>query len=283
MKQAKGMVAKFLGEVIGAGLLMPVATLAAVDVGMTEDAVVTELGEPNGRAEVGGKVILHYFEGEVWLDEGVVTRADIVSTEQAIEREAKRKAWLEEQRKRQQERRIEEVEAAIKMVDNKKTDPDFITRPLAYQLSYWRSMQAYYPELDLGAEIEDTAARLEKQVDKFADDRVITALTERAARAEERAAAAEERAHEARFRNSWVGYHPVFLPARRQVIVSDDGSVVSVSGGGGSSQPVVIVRPQGRSNIPPPNTTIGGGSLKSGATPGLSIPIKHLSPKTNVQ
>jgi hypothetical protein len=153
------------------------------------------------------------------MRDGKVTKAELVSSE-----EAGRRRVLREQRDAEAARLAAERRAALAvegqaLLAEKKADPAFSLLPASEQVEFWRSFRARYPDVNANLEYAAALRRLDEELAKRAvqreSDAAVRDLESRVIAAESRALEAERRADEAerdrereRSRYSYGWYYP---------------------------------------------------------------------------
>jgi hypothetical protein len=201
--------------------------------GMSLEEVVAVLGEePVGMVESPRATIAYFRLGEVWLSEGVVERANLITPAQLATREALAKvhrAEALERVERLREQRIEEGEALRKQ---RLSSSGFLSLDGSEQVRFWRQFQATYPEIDVSLELknalalhqsEETERRRQAEMDDLRNRLAMAeAAASRAAREADYARQEAARANSARNVQWWESsYHRrplVVIPQSRNPI-----------------------------------------------------------------
>jgi hypothetical protein len=176
---------------MGAVAVASVCAASEIQIGDSLTTVIASLGEPEGLISDGRRTLLYYERGRVDLADGKVVSASLISPEQA---EARRVAQLRADalaRQVAEEQRARRIAEGTALLQQKLSDPGFLTSPASYRVAFWQTFQRNYPEVSVG---DDYAAALREQQ---ADEAARLAEAERAqqmAELEQRAAEAEQRA-----------------------------------------------------------------------------------------
>ena len=137
---------------------------ADIEIGDSHAQVIAELGEPKAEIKTPGFALLTFERGQIELREGLVTKVDMVSQEDAdlLRRE---RLVQDAQAKQLAERQRKELFAEGKAtLERKKLDREFPRRPASEQVSYWRAFKQRYPEVDVSAEYESALRLLETEM-----------------------------------------------------------------------------------------------------------------------
>ncbi len=163
--------------------------------------VLEELGPPNGTMGSQHFKVLYFERGEVYLRDGLVERAEIVSQEEADRRRVAREERREALRLARERERRERIEEGRTIREEKLASETFRGRPARDRLAFWRTFNRHYPEVDVSFEIDVARAEVEEEIreteraERLKRERL--ALEERTRRAEIRASLAEEAARKA--------------------------------------------------------------------------------------
>jgi len=185
----------------------------AVEVGDTMDAVVSELGTPQGTWRTHDLTTLSYPRGQVALRDGRVVSANLLSIE-AFEARKERDAIRRTEREiAQREATAKRIEEGTLIRDNALVDARFQALPGAQRAQWWRQFMENYPEVPIGAEYH-TAVSEWRNTEREAlaraeEQRRLRELEQRVASAEARASAAERRS---RYSVSPIVYWPAAYP-----------------------------------------------------------------------
>ena len=110
--------------------------------------VVSLLGEPRGKLQKGGFVVLYYGDrGTVTLREGKVSNANLVSLEDATNKAEARARKAEARREREQKARLDRIEKGNDEKRKKEKDAEFAALPAGQRLAYWKTFRRLYPEV----------------------------------------------------------------------------------------------------------------------------------------
>jgi hypothetical protein len=125
------------------------ATSAGADVnrGDTVEQVRATLGAPRGELSRGDIVVFVYDRGEVEFRQGVVHRVLLRTPVQ--QEEYLRLAAEQDERARQENetRRARSVADGEALKARKLADPNFLSSPVAVQLSFWQDFARAYPDV----------------------------------------------------------------------------------------------------------------------------------------
>lgn len=178
-----------------ASLLILPGAVFALQPGDTRDAVIAELGAPNGSAAAGDRVMMYYDRGTVQLRDGRVAEVNLVSATELAAREAKEAAAIQRMDEATQARRARLETEGTAILAAKKADASFASLPADTQLGYWRQFAIRFPMISVENEITPLAAKVDAEQRlrevEAANAARLAALEERLAEAEERAADAE--------------------------------------------------------------------------------------------
>lgn len=145
-------------------VLLPLTVFAgAVKNGDRIDTVLTALGGPRGRAQIGSRELLCFDRGEVELISGVVTRVALRSAEAQAAFETKRTAEALRLRE-EQEIRLDRLTAegeALKI--SKLADKLFQSAPAREQVEFWRNFASRYSAVPCTEQLYLARARLYEQ------------------------------------------------------------------------------------------------------------------------
>lgn len=136
-------------------VLLPLGLVARdVQPGDSVATVLSELGVPRGRLQVGNRERLCFDRGEVEVRAGVVTRVALRSDEAQAAFEERSAANAE--RVRNERARLTEAGEALKA--RKLADATFRSAPLSYQVAFWEDFARKYSTVPCKEEL--TLARL---------------------------------------------------------------------------------------------------------------------------
>lgn len=154
-------------------LLSVPRTVSAAMVGDTKDAVLAELGQPDGYLGTATREVFTYERGHVELADGIVISAELISEEEAVRRRLKREAEeaarLERERERRERLRTEGTDIRLRRL----ADSDFMTASAAQRLAFWQQFRKHYPMVQLGDEYG--AALRERELELAAENAAIAA------------------------------------------------------------------------------------------------------------
>lgn len=179
-------------------VLLPLALIARdVQPGDSIETVLSELGAPRGRLQIGNRERLCFDRGEIEMRAGVVTRVTLRSDEAQAAFEANYAANAE--RVRTERARLIEAGEALKT--RKLADATFRSAPLSYQVAFWEDFARKYSMVSCKDELSLARVRLAEQ-----EDAIRTEAYENQRVAELEARAAED----ARRERERQVYFPVF-------------------------------------------------------------------------
>jgi len=177
-------------------ILLPLSLVGGeVRTGDSIDGVLTAMGTPRGRLQIGSRERLCFDRGEVEVSAGVVTSVALRSEEAQVALETKRTAdalRAREEHAINQARLIAEGEA---LKTRKLSDPGFQATPLKYQVAFWEDFSRRYPAVPCLDQLSVTRARIAEQVkSEQMQAQRLAELEARIAEAQARAAEANARA-----------------------------------------------------------------------------------------
>ncbi len=179
-----------------------------VKVGDSVELVRDVMGPPEGYIKSGTYELLVYDRGRIEAREGIVTKAELVTEEQAAaaraEKERVRLARLEAERVRREQR----MRQGERVRDVMLADPVFLASPAGDQLAYWQRFAKDYPGVQVDEDYRAglTARHMQELKDAETEQR-LRAMENRVAAAEARAERAEKDAADAQRRSrSYVDY-----------------------------------------------------------------------------
>ena len=193
-----------LGFLSVAGVML--AGAEEIKVGDTTEAVVRELGKPQGRITSGAYELYIYSRGKVEFKNGSVTTVELVSEEEAAARrleQEKRRQEAEQRTQAAQERRQLE---GNKVLAERLADTSFRAQSAGDQLAYWDVFQKQYPEIDIGTLYANLARQYQVEAEQARVREQLADLQQRTAAAEARALRAEQAAEEAYWTRPSVTY-----------------------------------------------------------------------------
>lgn len=169
-------------------LMLSAMPVRAVMLGDSRELVLAELGSPGGYVGMQGREVLMYERGEVILEEGVVTSAELISEEEAVARRLRREAEEAERLERERVRRERLALEGEGIRLRKMADADFMNGSAVKRLAFWQQFRRTYPMVELGDEYG--AALRERELELAAENAAaasqarIRALEARVAQAE---------------------------------------------------------------------------------------------------
>ncbi len=177
------------------------------------DLVIEVLGEPKGIIGSEAFKIFHYDRGNVYLRDGKVERAELISSEQARAIRTAREKRREAQRLRLEMERLERIDEGRSIKRERLADESFLNRPARERLAFWRTFNRHYPEIDISFQMDIARAEVEEEEREreqaMQRERERLALEQRIRDAEARASEAEERAQEMQYeRDRAMRYRP---------------------------------------------------------------------------
>lgn len=182
------------------GLLTILAVCAAqaspVEPGDSREKVLEHLGEPQGLVKMNEAEWMLYPRGKVWLQGGVVTKAEIMSLEVFAAKQVRDELARIAEQIRLEAQRLERIEKGTELRSRLLESPDMYLKSSQEQLSIWQRFRRDYPEVDVSEQymIVAEAARTErKQEDQ---EQRIQELEARVRAAEFRALEAQQAAVE---------------------------------------------------------------------------------------
>ena len=221
--------------------MMPAAPGASVEPGDSYADMVEALGKPQGYFELeDNKTLYLYPAGKVTVLEGVVTVAELKTTDELVrEEELKAEAarqW-EAHKEMMQTRHLEKGET---LKADKLSDPTFLAKPSGEQLAFWKRFQRDYPEIAVNEVVTALAERYTREQEELAkagnqlkaQQQKIDSLEQRVQVAEQTAQQAEQAAQQQPTYSAFYGteypayYYP--YPQNRVVIVNSDGSTTVI-------------------------------------------------------
>jgi hypothetical protein len=170
-----------------------ITPVAAINLGDSEAAVITELGTPQGRISSGKYDVYIYNRGKIELSDGLVTSIELISAEAAeTKRLAREKTQqeAEQQAKDASERRRVE---GNRILADRLADPIFRAQPANGQLNYWDIFKKQYPEIDISSICLDLSRQHQAEQDQAIVQEQLADLHQR----EERIRRAEQAVEEA--------------------------------------------------------------------------------------
>ncbi|HEY4302646.1 MAG TPA: hypothetical protein VGM73_17375 [Candidatus Didemnitutus sp.] len=137
---------------------------AEVKVGDSLSDVRQSLGASRGDLKIKQREILYFERGTVELQNGVVTRSELMSDSDFAAFTAKKQA-ADARAAAERDRVIAEGEAvkARKLVDG-----TFSATPFSYQVAYWQNFAVHYPGVSVADELALARSRLADQLNRQA-------------------------------------------------------------------------------------------------------------------
>lgn len=157
---------------LAAASQLPAQDIPVADTGDAMEDVLAKLGRPRGRIASGNVTTFYYDRGTVEFVDGRVTKAFLMTPEEArLQVEEREKADAERRQKEDAARRMLSEDGARELA-RLQGDAIFAGRPAADRLSFWQDFARRYPYTDAGdelakarAEVESDARKAEKETE----------------------------------------------------------------------------------------------------------------------
>lgn len=176
-----------------------IPALAEVKPGDSFQQVIAELGEPQGEIAAGDYRLLYFPRGKVELRDGKVTKAELVTEEQAEKSRQLREQQQAEATRIAAEAREKRIVDGTAVRQAKLADKDFMASPASERVAFWQNFKKLYPEVPLGSEYTTALRELEQE---YAAQRIERQRQQQIGDLEKRVADAEDRARRAEQRHS---------------------------------------------------------------------------------
>lgn len=205
--------------IMSCSAILSLATVAAVSgddvvaAGATRDSVIATLGEPSGVLNMHGREFLLYERGRIELEDGIVTKATLISAEAAEKQRLQREQAEEVARQNAALDRQRRIKTGRALLEAKQSDGEFLASPARERVAYWKWFRRVYPEVDVSAlltrDLKELEAELAVAREEQNREREMAELTARVAAAEVRAAEAEREASRRNRYEYGYPYYPV--------------------------------------------------------------------------
>ena len=123
-----------------------------IDVGDPLAKVLRLLGKPAGEIHSSSYSMLSYPRGKVELRDNLVTKVDLISEKQLLDRQKARDNKIKAQRAQAsllREQRIKKHNEGLKQRNITLADTNFLASPIEHQLSYWDNFRKLYPTVKI--------------------------------------------------------------------------------------------------------------------------------------
>lgn len=150
------------------------------------EQVIQKLGPPKGQVKGGARTTYYYDRGTVDFMTGRVTRAFLVTPEEAKEKIAAREKAEADMRKQAEAERIRVAAAGKAQREKMLGDKAFTNSPPGVQLAYWEDFQKQYPGVDVSVPVSKAKKDLEVATQENGQVKELLALNTRAAEIEKR-------------------------------------------------------------------------------------------------
>ena len=180
-------------------LLLPASFAAAksIAVGDTIEQVDALLGEPRGMIRAGEFEMRQYDRGRIEIEDGIVTRVELVSDEAAVAKRLQQKEVLA-RLEAEQESRAEQLQLeGLAIRQRTRESMTFQQTSASHQLQYWTRFQHRYPDVAVDEEINESLAKRQLELERREAALEREHLTQQLAAMERRISDAEARAEEA--------------------------------------------------------------------------------------
>lgn len=127
-----------------------------LQLGDTKEQVISTLGKPKGIMKSGESEFLSYQRGIIRITDGKVTMIKLETKEEAMQKEAERKAIEAERQiaeRIQQQAKEKRIQEGTLIKNKKRADRKFATLPDEDKLNFWKDFQSKYPEVNVDNEI----------------------------------------------------------------------------------------------------------------------------------
>ena len=150
------------------------------------EQVIQKLGPPKGQVKGGQRTTYYYDRGTVDFMTGRVTRAFLVTAEEAKEKMAAREKEEADMRQRAEAERIRVAAAGKAQLEKMLSDKTFTNSPPGVQLAYWEDFQKQYPGIDVSTPVSKARKELDVASQENGQVKELLALNTRAAEIENR-------------------------------------------------------------------------------------------------
>lgn len=160
-------------------LLLLAQEIPVANTGDAMEDVLAKLGRPQGRITSGNVTTFYYERGTVEFVGGRVTKAFLMTHEEArLQSEAREKAEADRRQKDEAERRTL-VEAGTRELARLQGDATFTNRPAADRVAFWQEFARRYPYTDAGGELAKARAEVETDARKAEKETEVGKLKDR--------------------------------------------------------------------------------------------------------
>ena len=183
--------AVFLRMCVGFGLfILPLLAagqeIPAVNPGDPLKEVLERLGRPQGRISRGAVTTFYYDRGTVEFVDGKVSKAFLVTPEEArIQTEDREKTEME-QRQQAEARRKSLLEEGQRELARLRDDKEFAGRSAADRVAFWQDFIRRYPDVDAGGELAKVRGDSENEATQKARQEELQELKDRIREIEDR-------------------------------------------------------------------------------------------------
>jgi hypothetical protein len=181
---------KWAGLVLAVGLAPVMA--CGLEVGDLRERVEEELGDPLAYVRVNDFEVFQFERGRVEARAGVVSSVNLMTQEEA-EEAARQQAEAEAERAQQErEWRAQREREGLQVLQERLSDPDFLSAPAATRVAAWQEFRRSFPEVGLPDDYYAALRERQAELVEIQESERIAAMERRVSAAEARAAAAEQ-------------------------------------------------------------------------------------------
>jgi hypothetical protein len=223
---------------VGLLTILAVCTAQAspVEPGDTREQVLEHLGEPQGLVKMDGAEWMLYPRGKVWLQEGVVTKAELLSPAAFAEKQVREGRTRIAEQIRLEAQRVERIEKGTELRARLLESPGMYVKSPQERLSVWKRFRLDYPEVDVSEHYLAALSAARVEQDRDEQDRRIRDLEARVREADLRALDDQQAAAErSSFRRTRYIYTPPVVYGPRASVCSRYGRTSHGHGQGYSS------------------------------------------------
>ena len=138
-----------------------------VKIGDSYEATVAALGEPTGKMELKKKTRLLYPRGEIILQDGTVTKVDLMDDKAFASKEKQLRTEQKERTEQQAHLAADHTQKGETIKAEKLKSPAFAALHAKSRLDFWKSFQIRYPEVDVSEQITKALESYKEDADEL--------------------------------------------------------------------------------------------------------------------